>query len=113
MNNLDKEIYRILYEAGSRGLTVRKIALHVHNACNTLFSSTDYNETHGYVLKFLIKSSKKSNSMIKRVEGRRRYFINTNSELTSQLLLDFREGSDKSVSLKTDKEPEDLSLSLF
>ena len=34
----EQEVFRVLTEAGEEGLAVQKIALHVYNACNSLFN---------------------------------------------------------------------------
>ena len=36
----DKEILRVLAEAGNEGLSVQKVSRHVFNACNSLFNSS-------------------------------------------------------------------------
>ena len=42
--NYGNEIIAVLYEAGNDGLSVHKIALHIHNTHNTLFSPTAFAE---------------------------------------------------------------------
>ena len=42
--NYDREILRVLVEAGSEGLSVQKISRHVHYACNSFFNVIDFDE---------------------------------------------------------------------
>ena len=50
----DKEILRVLAEAGSEGLSVQKISRHVFNACNSLFNSLNQEDVHKYVQMYLV-----------------------------------------------------------
>ena len=36
-------------EAGNEGLSVKKVARHVHNACNTFFATVSFEDIHNYV----------------------------------------------------------------
>lgn len=105
----DKEILRILTEAGERGLSVAKISRHVYNSCNTFFSSVTYEDVHRYVSQFLLRNSKNPESLIEK-SGRGIYHINLKSQATSQLLLQFCDDASKT---EPEKPSEDLSLSLF
>lgn len=71
--NIDEEIYRVLAMVGQRGLTVKKISLHVHNACNNLFESISYGEVYSYVKDFLYRTSMKRQSCIERMGKRGLY----------------------------------------
>ena len=51
--SLDKEIFRVLAYVGDEGLSVRKISIHVHNACNSFFDRKSYDDVHAYVTNFL------------------------------------------------------------
>lgn len=73
--NYDDEIIRILLEAGVEGISIRKIARHVYNACNSLFEPEDYESVHGYVAKFLTKKSRDSKSAVIRAKIRGRYCL--------------------------------------
>lgn len=86
-------ICHILKEAGNRGLSVRKIALHVFNASNTLFVETTYEEVYGIVSRYLNHSVRCSNSLVKRASRRGYYCLDDNPE-NRQLFLDFTDGED-------------------
>ena len=110
MQNYDREILKVLTEVGQRGLSISKIALHVHNACNTLFSNVSYEEVHRYVAQYLLRNSKNPDSIIERTE-RGIYHLNIRSQETRQLMLQFVEEADE-----VEKHPlqyVDESLSLF
>ena len=108
MNNYDREILKILKEVGEKGLSVTKISLHVHNACNTLFASVSYDEVHRYVAQFLLRNSKNPESIIEKT-NRGIYRLNLRSQETQQLVLQFAEEPQLREEMKTP----DLSLSLF
>lgn len=92
--NYDKEILRILYEAGPSGLSVQKIALHVHNACNTLFAPVDYDTTRREVLAWLARCARRADSAICKAGRRGYYCVNKNSVEVRQLLLEFDVSND-------------------
>lgn len=54
----DRLIIEILMEAGSDGLTVRKVSRHVFNAVNGLFDEADIEAVHKLVRAFLLRHSK-------------------------------------------------------
>ena len=54
----DRLIIEILMEAGSDGLTVRKVSRHVFNAVNGLFDEADIEAVHKLVRAFLQRHSK-------------------------------------------------------
>lgn len=56
--NFDQEILRILTLAGDGGLKTEKIARHVFNSCNSMFTPLNYKDVHSYVSQFLIKMRK-------------------------------------------------------
>lgn len=110
--NYDREIIRILTEAGEEGLALRNISRHVHNACNSFFAPVDFDTVHDYVGKFLLRQARDPQSLIERLPGRGCYRLNAKSLEGQQLMLRFSDGS------ATDSEKEttqdiDLSLSLF
>ncbi|MBQ6681172.1 MAG: hypothetical protein IJM78_02970 [Prevotella sp.] len=105
----DKEILRILTEVGSRGLSVAKIARHVHHACNSLFVPIDYDDVHRYVAQFLLRNSKNPDSIIEKTD-RGIYRMNLKSQETQQLMLQFAAHDEDTVQ---ETPAEDLSLSLF
>ena len=111
MQKYNSEILRILVEAGNEGLSVKKIARHVHNACNTLFSSVSFDEVYTYVSQYLIRNSKNADSMIARTDVRGNYRINPRNEDSQQLMLRFQDECNEKED--TPKRSVDQSLSLF
>lgn len=107
--NYEQHILRILSEAGEDGLSVAKIARHVHHACNTLFSPISYVEVHRDVAQFLLRNSKNPDSIIEKTD-RGIYHLNMRSTETQQLMLQFQ---DERQDTDTQQPSVDLSLSLF
>ena len=105
----DSEIIKIMVEAGQKGLSVQKIAMHVYNACNSFFNVIDPDDVHQYVAQYLAKNSKRNDSFIQRTEKRGVYRLNPQSEETAQQMLQFGENEE----VKEKKNDQDLSLSLF
>lgn len=85
----EKEILRVLYEAGDMGLTVQKIAVHVHNSCNTLFCTQTFADIHRDVQKWLLKNSANPNSPVCHCDRRGAYRLDINSAKFLQLPFDF------------------------
>ena len=111
MQKYNSEILRILVEAGDEGLSVKKIARHVHNGCNTLFSTVSFDEVYTYVAQYLIRNSKNADSMITRIDVRGNYRINPRNEDSQQLMLQFQDECDEKENIQ---EPSvDQSLPLF
>jgi len=108
----DKEIIRILTEAGSKGLSVLKVARHVYNACNSLFNELDFAEVHAYVTQYLLRNSKNRESLIERTERRGTYRLNPHSQEALQLMLQFAEGP-QTTDTDVSAVPGDTSLPLF
>ena len=107
--NYERDILRILMEAGSAGLSVAKISRHVFNASNTFFETVDFEEVHRYVSAYLLRNSKTSESVVEKV-ARGVYRLNLKSTETQQLQLEFADH----VELNDEKPvTQDLSLSLF
>ncbi len=109
--NYDNEIIFILNEAGYKGLSVKKIARHVFNNCNTLFNEVSFEDVHRYVGAYLSRNSKTADSMVERTEIRGVYRLN-HSNTSRQLFLDFANG-DETEETNEEKNTEDRSLSLF
>ena len=107
--NYDHEILRVLVEAGSEGLSVQKIARHVHYACNSFFNVIDFDELHRYVAHFLLRNSKNPESLIEKTD-RGVYHLNMKNTQTQQLMLEFR---DTPLEEPTETPTKDLSLGLF
>ena len=108
----EQEIFRVLTEAGEEGLAVQKIALHVYNACNSLFNPVRYEEVHAFVSRFLITKSRMPHSLIERTAYRGVYHLNFNLKETQQLVLQFKQETDADVE-EPKAPPVDMSLSLF
>lgn len=87
--NYQKEILAVLYEAGSDGLSVHKIAIHVHNLHNTLFSPVAFEEVRRKVQTWLLRNSKSSDSLVIRLDKRGKYKLNMKSARARQLILEF------------------------
>ena len=79
----------MLVIAGSKGLKVEKIARHVYNACNSIFTPLEFREVHAYVTQYLIKNSKNPNSIIEKGKGYGVYHINYQSSAVQQLMFKF------------------------
>lgn len=109
--NYDREIFLVLNEAGTKGLSVKKIARHIYNRCNGFFDEVQYEDIRRYVGDYLNRNCKLTGSIIERTEVRGVYRINMSSSDSRQLLLDFKEDYD--VEEKKEDDVEDRSLSLF
>ena len=104
----DKEILRVLAEAGSEGLSVQKVSRHVFNACNSLFNPLFQKDVHKYVQSFLLKNSKSVKPLV--IKNRKGvYRLNERNKLWKQLLIQFHDESDT----PKEKLVEDKSLNLF
>ncbi len=108
--NYDSEILFVLNEAGPKGLSIRKIAMHVFNRCNGLFDAISLEDVHRYVASYLMKNSKAPDSIIERTNMRGVYRLNLNNA-SGQLKFDFKDYVPEDADcVKTE---EDGSLSLF
>lgn len=87
--NYESVIFNILLEAGEKGLTVSKIAKHVHHEVNSLFEQVDYEDVYRYVRRLIKKESRNSYSFFEHTQKRGCYRLNKNSEKYKQQLLDF------------------------
>ncbi|WP_449016157.1 hypothetical protein [Prevotella sp.] len=105
----DKEIIRVLVEAGEEGLSVWKISHHVYNACNSLFHPIIQDDVRKYVQGYLLKNSKLPSSLIERVR-KGIYRLNASNSFSQQFILQFRDEKEDST---IEKPTKDLSLSLF
>ena len=105
----EREILRILIEAGSEGLSVQKLSRHVFNACNSFFNPVSFETIHTYVANYLSAQSKKPTSLIEKTERRGVYRLNMQLPETQQLRLQFSEQPVEEIR----PDIEDLSLSLF
>jgi len=110
--NYDQEILRFLLEAGDEGIAVKKLALHVQNACNNLFNVVNFDDVYIYVRQYLMRNSKNPNSVIERTDARGIYRVNTNVSEGQQLILHFGRNIDEELE-EEKKIDTDQSLSLF
>jgi len=107
--NYDKEIIRVLTEAGDKGLQVQKIARHVFNASNSFFNEVNFDDVYHYVQQFLKRNSNNPDSIIEKADAWGCYHLNYRSQETQQLMLQFRDEPEEEL----EKTQEDLSLYLF
>lgn len=104
------EVLKVLLEAGSEGLRLRKIVLHVYNTTNSLFHPVDYEEVKKAVEHFVHANSRRSDSLLVRNRWGV-YRINNRSAEARQLRIRFeREQKEGDGSKPT---PENLGPTLF
>ncbi len=108
--NYDSEILFILNEAGTKGLSIRKIAIHVFNKYNGFFNAVSLEDVHRYVASYLNKNSKAPDSIIERTDVRGVYRLNLN-DTSGQLQFDFKNATSEENGIA--KVEGDQSLSLF
>lgn len=109
--NYERQILQTLMEAGSRGLSVRKIARHVFNMSNGFFSEVDFEQVHLLVQQYLTRKSARPDGIVSRV-SHGIYRLNTQTRQGRQLILQFKE--EKDTDAQRQKPPvEDQSLNLF
>ena len=77
--SIDQEIFRVLMAAGSNGLKLEKIARHVYNSCNSIFTPLNYKDVHAYVTQYLTRCAKDPGSLIEKGKGYGVYHINFKS----------------------------------
>lgn len=87
---MDKDILKVLTEAGDRGLSLQKIVLYAYNSQNSLFQKYEKEEVKGYVIRFLRQNTRYPGSLIQKI-SRGVYRLNPNSDQGRQLLLSFEE----------------------
>ena len=87
---MDKDILKVLTEAGDRGLSLQKIVLYAYNSQNSLFQKYEKEEVKGYVIRFLRQNTRYPGSLIQKI-SRGVYRLNPNSDQGRQLLLNFEE----------------------
>lgn len=110
--NYREEILRILAEAGTDGLSVHKLSVHVHNACNSLFETVEYSKVRAEVSKFLIRNSRKDTSPIEHMKARGMYRLKPDSCSAMQLMLQFKD-EESQEECQESRVEQDFSLSLF
>ena len=87
---MDKDILKVLTEAGDRGLSLQKIVLYAYNSQNSLFQKYEKEEVKVYVIRFLRQNTRYPGSLIQKI-SRGVYRLNPNSDQGRQLLLSFEE----------------------
>ena len=87
---MDKDILKVLTEAGDRGLSLQKIVLYAYNSQNSLFQKYEKEEVKGYVIRFLRQNTRYPGSLIQKI-SRGVYRLNPNSDQGRQLLFSFEE----------------------
>ena len=87
---MDKDILKVLTEAGDRGLSLQKIVLYAYNSQNSLFQKYEKEDVKGYVIRFLRQNTRYPGSLIQKI-SRGVYRLNPNSDQGRQLLLSFEE----------------------
>lgn len=110
MVDYEKEILRILCEAGVEGLSVYKISVHVHNSCNSLFAPVDFAKVHGDVQTWLLRALRNPNQPVCRCERRGYYRLNMSSSKVRQLFLNFDCTPENERPIVTDNDTQELSL---
>ncbi len=112
--NYEREILKVLYEAGDSGLSVHKIAIHVHNAQNTLFAPIEFEEVRRDVQMWLLRNSRLSYSPVVRLNKRGLYGFNMQSANAQQMILQFADDADAPMSTTAkDNNKTKSPLSLF
>lgn len=110
---LDQEIFNVLLAAGTKGLKVEKIARHVYNACNSIFTPLNYKEVHGYVTQYLTRCAKDPQSLIEKGKGYGIYHLNFDSNAVQQLMLNFSSSVLEKTNDEEDKADNSNPQSLF
>lgn len=87
---MDKDILKVLTEAGDRGLSLQKIVLYAYNSQNSLFQKYEKEAVKGYVIRFLRQNTRYPGSLIQKI-SRGVYRLNPDSDQGRQLLLSFEE----------------------
>mgnify|MGYP006920295882 FL=1 len=110
---LDQEIFNVLLAAGTKGLKVEKIARHVYNACNSIFTPLNYKDVHGYVTQYLTRCAKDPQSLIEKGKGYGIYHLNFDSNAVQQLMLNFSSSVLEKSNDEEDKADDSNPQSLF
>ena len=105
--SIDQEIFRVLMAAGSNGLKLEKIARHVYNSCNSIFTPLNYKDVHAYVTHYLTRCAKDPGSLIEKGKGYGVYHINFKSVQVQQLMLDFSSSATAGINNEEDNSGSD------
>ena len=93
----------MLMAAGSNGLKLEKIARHVYNSCNSIFTPLNYKDVHAYVT----RCAKDPGSLIEKGKGYGVYHINFKSVQVQQLMLDFSSSATAGINNEEDNSGSD------
>lgn len=104
----EKEIVKILKEAGPEGLSVAKITRHVFNATNSFFAPIEKSDIQGSIQRYLLSQSKSPTGIVCKV-GWGKYRLNMKSKNTLDILSRLSDGSGE----QPRDSSKDMSLSLF
>lgn len=108
--NYEQEILLILEEAGSSGLSLRKIAQHVYNSVNGLFEVVTFEQVYRSVVNYIYAQAKHADGTVKSTGTRGKYRLNRRAARYRQMKLNVvDEVEEKQEPVK----PVDTSLSLF
>lgn len=110
---LDQEIFNVLLAAGAKGLKVEKIARHVYNSCNSIFTPLNYKDVHSYVTQYLTRCAKDPQSLIEKGKGYGVYHVNFDSKVVQQLMLNFSSSVLENSNEGEDKADDSAPQSLF
>lgn len=111
------EIIRILAMAGSRGMRLGKLAMHVYNNHRSFFETPVYSDVYSDVQQTVLRLSKSSSSVIEMTDVRGYYRLNPEKlSQYGQLTIDFDGESSLLYDEENNRQSEacqDLSLDLF
>lgn len=109
--NYGREINRVLAEAGDKGLSMKKITMHVYNHVNGLFCSVDFEDVRREVVNYVNRTVRQNNSFIERTGERGVYRLNKSFDNEYQLKFDFKDFVEPEDN--ENRSDMDKSLSLF
>ncbi len=82
----ERNILIVLSEAGSKGLSLKRIALNIYNMHNSIFEPLEYDKVYGSVAQWLRQESMRSQGTVRKTEHWGHYTINKDSRKVQQLL---------------------------
>ena len=91
IHDLEADILQVLAEAGTEGLSVRKVARHVYNARHTMFDDLDYGSLHASVSRYLRYHADSKKSIIIHSAKRGHYTLDPKKPLVTQLKINFED----------------------
>lgn len=114
MQDYKQELLHVLAEAGSNGLSLKKIARHIYNSNANLFDNPDYETVYNDLAQFLSRQSKMGGGIVKKGGHRGVYSLNSQWTGYRQTMLDFNGLASKERMADEPAKPYcDKSLSLF